>query len=437
MTGPLNSPVLSSLLQRLGALRSAYQPIVDLTTGRPTAYEALARFGPGVAVDVAFARARGAGVGLELEAAALRSALTAGHPPGGARLSVNVSPSALASHRVIAELPADLSWIIIEITENELVEHEDAIQRNLQTLRGRGAMIAVDDAGAGYASLKQVMMLRPDVIKLDRSLITGLHEDAAKRALIRAFVAFGRDLGAGVCAEGIEAAEELRALADLDVGTGQGYMIARPGAPWAAVDAGAVAACTNSLGAALAGRGSLSADTATQLEVVGRALAGCRTLQELSASIETAQQLLGVPEMSISRLVRHADGVGIVSCAGPRWSTEPVYRLQDYPATAQALNGDAALQVLVSDPDADAAERDLLRAHGYGAMLLMPLRHRGAPVGTMELFSREERPWTRRQIVLARALAHQLAVLLAHLHVEPALRTRAGTDDEAGASLAA
>jgi EAL domain-containing protein (putative c-di-GMP-specific phosphodiesterase class I) len=415
---PASSTPAAALVAGFGGIRSAYQPIVDLTTGRAVAFEALARFGNGEPPATVFEHARRLGLGHELEAAAVAAALAAGPPPPGTRLSINLSPSALASDAVVRGLPADLGRYIVEITENELVAHSDAVDERLVELRGRGALIAVDDAGAGYASLRQVMQLRPDIIKLDRSLVMDAHEDAAKRALIHAFVSFGRRIDGSVCAEGIERAEELHVLADLDVATGQGYLFARPGEAWPAVDPPSAEVCTVSLGAALRGAEATGErDTEATLETVGRIIAACTSFADLDRCVETTQLLLGVPEISISRVVPGPPGAGagIVACAGPRWTAEPVYALRDFPATARVLASDEALQVLVSDPAADPVERDLLAANGYGALLLVPLVLRGVAVGTLEAYRPEERPWTRRQITLARAVAHQLALLLGHL----------------------
>jgi EAL domain-containing protein (putative c-di-GMP-specific phosphodiesterase class I) len=416
MTDPDHRSPLRVLLERLGGLCAHYQPIVDLTTGRPVAFEALARFGSGVSPALAFEQARGMGLGHALEAAAVETAVAAGQPPAGARLSINLSPSSLGDRAMLRRVPDDLSQIIVEVTENDLVADEATIGAALALLRERGALIAVDDAGAGYASLRQVLVLRPDIIKIDRSLVMGVHADPAKAALIRAFVTMARDLGATVCAEGIERADELQTLADLDVGTGQGYLFARPAPAWPAIDADAARTCRASQLEALQGFGEgAQRHVATTVESVGRELAACRSYDELDRSVAEMQQLLGVAEISVSRMVDDDGAAGIVACAGPRWQSEPVYRLDDFPATASAIADDRAIQILVSDEGADAAERELLRANGYGALLLLPLRCHGVPVGTMEIFSRDDRAWSRHQIMLARAVAHQLAMVLGHL----------------------
>ncbi|HWH93906.1 MAG TPA: EAL domain-containing protein [Baekduia sp.] len=408
---------LDLLLQRFGGLTCQYQPIVDLTTGRPVAFEALARFGTGTPPDRVFGEARALGIHHELEQVAVEQALAAGPPPGGARLSVNLSPDVLRGSSLLRRLPDDLTNIVVEVTENDLVAHEDLVSDALADLRGRGALIAVDDAGAGYASLRQVLALQPDVIKIDRSLVSRVHRDPAKAALIRAFVTLGRELGGSVCAEGIETADELHTLADLDVATGQGYLLARPAPPWPVVDPGAARACTASQRQALAEATGGDDCRMPTIDVVGRELAACRTYAELDAAVAVVQRFLGVAEIAVSRLIDHDvhDGAGVVACAGSQWGVEPVYRLADFPATKVAIETGTALQVLVTDQHADPAERELLSDYGYGAMLLIPLSAHGQPVGTMEIFSRDGGAWSRRQIMLARAIAHQIAVVLAHL----------------------
>ena len=124
-----------------------------------------------------------------------------------------------------------LDGIVVEITEHEFVPDDGSLAAAVAALRERGAMIAIDDAGAGHAGLQQLMRVRPDIVKLDRALIRGIHNDVARMALVESFVRFARDVGATVCAEGIETLDELAVLADLDVEWGQGFALARPGAP--------------------------------------------------------------------------------------------------------------------------------------------------------------------------------------------------------------
>jgi diguanylate cyclase (GGDEF)-like protein len=235
----------AALISRPDAVRPVFQPIVSLSSGESAGYEALARFAgkPGLPPAWWFSQAHRFGLGAALEAEAVRAALASGERPHGAFLSVNLSPSALATCEVQALLEGDLRGLVIEITEEERVLDVDALQRHLDPLRARGARIAVDDAGEGYAGLQQVMSMRADIIKLDRALVADVHTDPAKIALIGSLVHFARSTGAEICAEGIETLDELRVLVHLGVAYGQGWALARPGPPWPRVNAEAARLC--------------------------------------------------------------------------------------------------------------------------------------------------------------------------------------------------
>ena len=127
-------------------------------------------------------------------------------------------------------LPDDLSDVVIELTEHELFTAGDALEARLAELRARGARVALDDAGAGYAGLQQLIRVAPDILKIDRSLVHGAHSDASRYALLEALVSFAGTTGAAVCGEGVEDLDDLRALADLDATYAQGYALARPAA---------------------------------------------------------------------------------------------------------------------------------------------------------------------------------------------------------------
>ena len=216
-----------------------------MASGEPVGYEALARFDgkPGLPPSWWFSQAHRFGLGAALEAESARAALAAPSRPAGTFLSINLSPSALASAEVAQQLPADLRGLVIEITEEERVLDVEGLQRDLEPLRARGARIAVDDAGEGYAGLQQVMSMRADIIKLDRALVADVNADPAKVALIGSLVHFARSTGAAICAEGIETLEELRVLIHLGVAYGQGWAVGRPGARWPRVNAEAARLC--------------------------------------------------------------------------------------------------------------------------------------------------------------------------------------------------
>jgi EAL domain-containing protein (putative c-di-GMP-specific phosphodiesterase class I) len=200
--------------------------------------EALSRFDPddGKTPDKWFDAAWRVGLGLELELAAVRAALDhLERIPNGPYLSVNVSPGTAISPRLTdmaARFPAHR--IVLEITEHARVADYEALNRALRELRAQGLRLAVDDAGAGFASLRHILQLDPDLIKLDRSITDGIDTASASRALGRALASFATEIGAAMTAEGIETQSELEALRAMGVPQGQGFYLARPGKlPWA------------------------------------------------------------------------------------------------------------------------------------------------------------------------------------------------------------
>ncbi len=218
-----------------GAIRSVYQPIFELATLDVVGYEGLSRFDrePIRGPDAWFAGADETGMGLELELAAIRAAVARfSELPATAYLALNASPATAASEELatlLLGLPA--GRLVLEITEHAVVPDYDALQAGLARLRAQGVRLAVDDAGAGFASLRHILLLAPDIIKLDISLTRGIDVNRARRSLALALIAFSAEMGIRVVAEGIETAAELEALRDLGAGFGQGYLRGRPGEP--------------------------------------------------------------------------------------------------------------------------------------------------------------------------------------------------------------
>ena len=223
------------------------QPIVDVRSGSIHAYEALARFGAaGKGSPLQwFSLADELGEREALERACLREALElfCRRPPG-VRLSVNLSASVLTDRSTLRMLDRlrDLSDLIIEVTEEALVHNDAQLNTALAPLRERGVQMAVDDMGVGYSGLGQIMAVHPSYLKLDRSLIGGIDADRDRAALVGALADYAGRVGSLLVAEGMETAEELRALIELGVPLAQGYYLARPGAPWPKVPAGVLAA---------------------------------------------------------------------------------------------------------------------------------------------------------------------------------------------------
>ncbi len=210
----------------------AYQPIMDLHDGRCIGIEALARFPhPFGAPDVTLILARTVDLSLELERLAIREAWKVIPSLGPEQfLALNVSPDALVELARRANLRTDLplTQLVVEITEHSAVDSYSALHRELAPLREQGLRIAVDDAGAGYASLRHVLELQPDFIKVDRSLIHGIADDHARRVAVSAFLSLALDLGSTVVAEGVERPVDLDAVRDLGLHAVQGYLLGRP-----------------------------------------------------------------------------------------------------------------------------------------------------------------------------------------------------------------
>lgn len=210
------------------------QPIVDLRTGAVIGGEALSRFAgpPQQGPDVWFAEADDLGLGLELEMVAVSRAISqlAGLP-GAAYLSVNVSPATILSdalHEALADASGSAGRIVLELTEHTSVADYAALQMALQRVRRLGVRVAVDDAGAGFASLRHILQLEPDFVKLDLALVRNIDQDPARRALAAGLLTFADQIGAKLVGEGIENERELAALLEVGVDYGQGYHLGRP-----------------------------------------------------------------------------------------------------------------------------------------------------------------------------------------------------------------
>jgi len=228
--------------------RVAFQPIVALATGTLYEYECL--FRPNMpmlpqsitsVVQAAISTDRSVEldvyiVGTVLERISrLEAAAKADGRPLG-RYAINLTPYSLLHHAfeasaVAAQVRAaglDPRQITIECTEQQSVSDVVPLQRQVRQLRRLGFGVAVDDAGAGYASFALIAALRPTVIKIDRDIIHGIGHDDAKQALVEAFVSFGSRIGARVLAEGIERRADLVTLVSLGIDLGQGYLLGKP-----------------------------------------------------------------------------------------------------------------------------------------------------------------------------------------------------------------
>ena len=225
-----------TLSEALEGLSLWYQPIVTLSAGgtRVLAHEALVRTSNATLAEPAelFAAARAVGQ-LEVLSLAVRRCLAARAEAGpDATFFFNVNAEELADESLFSAGDVLSPWasrIVVEITERELVSSIRDFHHRIRALRRRGFRIAVDDLGAGYSSLESLVLIEPEFVKLDRSIIAGIDRDPRRRAIVQSIVGLARELGIEMIAEGVENAAECGVLADLGCRHMQGFFFGRPG----------------------------------------------------------------------------------------------------------------------------------------------------------------------------------------------------------------
>jgi EAL domain-containing protein (putative c-di-GMP-specific phosphodiesterase class I) len=220
-----------------------FQPIVELTDryGRGIGGARAVHRRPEPAAERAVPEAAEAGLGVELELTAIRMALAeVGYAPAGTYMSVNASQR-VAMHPGLLDLldEAPVERLVVEITEHEAVEDYDALTTSLRVLRARGVRIAIDDAGAGFSSLRHTLRLAPDIVKLDISITRDIDSDRGRRALASAMISFADEMDMAIVAEGVETEAENAVLQELGVPFGTGIPVRSPGALLARLGDGA------------------------------------------------------------------------------------------------------------------------------------------------------------------------------------------------------
>jgi EAL domain-containing protein (putative c-di-GMP-specific phosphodiesterase class I)/CheY-like chemotaxis protein len=221
-----------------------FQAIVDLQDRRLIGVEALARFNldPTHPPDVWFAAAHQVGLGIELERRAILTAIRAATElPPDVFLAVNASPAMVMSPDLAAAVDeAPPGQLVLEITEHAKVDDYEALRAALIPLREKGVRVAIDDVGAGFASLRHVLRLDPEIIKLDHEITRGVEHDPGRAKLAGGLIAGASAVSTLVVAEGIETEAQLQCLRELGVRGGQGYFIGRPRDLQSAIDDGRV-----------------------------------------------------------------------------------------------------------------------------------------------------------------------------------------------------
>ena len=233
IAGRMEAAELRTRLERVldeGSFKAVFQPIVEVESRTVVGFEALTRFDDGTPPDMRFAEAHRADLGPSFELAAIRIACAASAGlPAGPFLSLNVSPRTVIDHahdlRAIL-LPIGRP-IVIELTEHVAIDDYAELRAALEGL-GHQIQVAVDDAGAGYASFRHILELQPSLAKLDISLVRGIDGDNLRQGLAAGLNYFALRTGCRLIAEGVETQAEADALRELGIEFAQGYLYGRP-----------------------------------------------------------------------------------------------------------------------------------------------------------------------------------------------------------------
>lgn len=225
---------------REGGIHSVYQPLFRLNNGSLFGYEALTRCPPGSSFDgplALFRYAEKEGCAFALDRIARETAvrscpLLASHH----KIFINVNSGIMKDPQFVsgqtrhwlAERGLAPEQVVFELTERSSIDDFEEAKKTLDHYRSQGYEIAIDDAGAGYSSLQAIVELRPDYIKLDRSLVQNADRDEMKKHMLRTFVRFAKRMQIRIVAEGIERSEELQLVRMMGIDFGQGYLIGRP-----------------------------------------------------------------------------------------------------------------------------------------------------------------------------------------------------------------
>jgi EAL domain-containing protein (putative c-di-GMP-specific phosphodiesterase class I) len=216
-----------------GGIRPVFQPIVELASGKVVGFEGLSRFDGTVSlsVDEWFDMANRAGMCVELEAACVAAIVESlAHAPAiDGYIAINVSPKTVMEFDfdALPDRSRQGGWVL-EITEHSEVTDYPVLARRVRALQAKGFRIAIDDAGAGYSSLRHVLKLAPDIVKLDVSISRDIDTMVRNQQLSSAIISFSRETGMALVAEGVETVAERDTLARLGVEYGQGYLFGRP-----------------------------------------------------------------------------------------------------------------------------------------------------------------------------------------------------------------
>lgn len=223
------------------AVTTVFQPIVKLKDKTVIGYEALSRGPAGTPYEnpyLLFEMAREVDLVFELDRVCRRKALNnARDLKKGQSLFINCLPTAVHDpefkgenlNTFLERLSLNPMRIVLEISEHDAIENLEIFREAIRYYSDIGFAVAIDDIGSGYSSLEAVMELKPNFLKLDISLIRGIHQNTLKQELVRGLISLSNQMQSQVVAEGIESHEELKMLLKLGIPFGQGYLIAKGG----------------------------------------------------------------------------------------------------------------------------------------------------------------------------------------------------------------
>jgi len=223
-----------------GKLHSVYEPVVDAQSLTVFGYEALVRGAEGstfASPAELFGVAAEEGLLFELDCQCRRAAVAGAIDfPAGAKLFMNIRPTAIhdpsfqpdALTRTLERCGLSPTDVVFEISEQESIENYDIFREARDNYGKLGFQFALDDTGAGYASLEAVLELAPEFIKVDRAFVRGIDQDSARQNMVRAFQAIARDMNSRIIGEGLDTLEELRTLGQMGIPFGQGWLFGKP-----------------------------------------------------------------------------------------------------------------------------------------------------------------------------------------------------------------
>jgi EAL domain-containing protein (putative c-di-GMP-specific phosphodiesterase class I)/CheY-like chemotaxis protein len=386
-------------------LQTVVQPIVYLRSDAVVGYEALTRFNgePRLRPDEWLVRAERVGLRAELELAIFRRAVDLiSEIPAGTFLSVNLSPDVLSSSKE-GDIPVSPSIghrLVIELTEHARVDDYASLIKRLTQLRGTGVRFAVDDAGAGFASLQHILQLAPEFIKLDITLTRHIDDDSPRRALAASLINFTKQINATLIAEGIETKRELLVLRRLGVMHGQGFYLARP----APVDGWTIPGIP----------------TSRMMQLLQASTAGVRRVQTVKAALTALGRVISsefsLDRVSLGMLVPR-DQLRLVGVWSRVTSSLATGSLISAVATSfpEALRRDGP--ICSSDVSAypSFAER-LVRDEGIQSWISLPIhRMDGAVSGLLSFSSKEPETFGEATLGLFAQLGHAVEAPLVAL----------------------